>query len=222
MACDVSPVAMFLLLDAFYTFECYTFSESYGTKEHSGNQILMWWVEIKPPGILSSLCTQTGPWSDTFSYNKKEFTRGLLFGYGLCMAIYEKRTWLEAKRACGCCTTFVTVGADFFLLLLFVTVGADIQLVLQHQRLGLPSADSRSPSLGQNPSQECAPRGFSGRLLASYHWRFSKSADLHLLTNLTCWPDHFPHCSWPCGTFLTHRGTPASLLCSLLPKISKM
>ena len=28
----------------------------------------MWWVEIKPPGILSSLCTQTGPWSDTFSY----------------------------------------------------------------------------------------------------------------------------------------------------------
>ena len=34
-------------------------------------------------------------------YYKKEFTRGLLFGYGLCMAIYEEITWLEAKRACG-------------------------------------------------------------------------------------------------------------------------
>ena len=28
----------------------------------------MSWVEIKPPGILSSLRTQTGPQSDTFSY----------------------------------------------------------------------------------------------------------------------------------------------------------
>ena len=51
-----------------FTHGCYTFSESYGTKEHSGNQILMSWVEIKLPGILSSLRTQTGPWSDTFSY----------------------------------------------------------------------------------------------------------------------------------------------------------
>ena len=59
---------MFLLLDAFKTCECYTYSESYGTKEHSGNQRLMSFVEIKPPGILSSLRTQTGPWSDTFSY----------------------------------------------------------------------------------------------------------------------------------------------------------
>ena len=140
-------------------------------------------------------------------YSTKEFIRCLWFCYCLCLAIYEKRTWLGAKHACGRCTTFVTVGVD-------------IPLVLQHQRLGLPSEDSRSPSLGQNPSQEFSPRGFLGRLLASCDWRFSKSADLHLLTNLTCWPDHFPHCSWPCGTFLTHRGTLASLLCSLLPSIS--
>ena len=29
----------------------------------------MSWVEIKSPGILSSLRTQTGPWSDTLSYD---------------------------------------------------------------------------------------------------------------------------------------------------------
>ena len=34
-------------------------------------------------------------------YYKKEFTSGLLFGYSLWMVIYEKRTWLEAKYACG-------------------------------------------------------------------------------------------------------------------------
>ena len=58
------------MLGAFWTYECYIYSESYGTKEHSGNKILMLWVEIKPPGIFSSLRTQTGPWSDTFSYHR--------------------------------------------------------------------------------------------------------------------------------------------------------
>ena len=37
------------------------YSESYGSKEHSGNLILISWVEMKTPGILSSLRTQTGP-----------------------------------------------------------------------------------------------------------------------------------------------------------------
>ena len=59
---------IFLLSDAFSTYKCYTYSESYGSKEHSGNLISVSWVEIKTPGILSSLRTQTGPWSDTFSY----------------------------------------------------------------------------------------------------------------------------------------------------------
>ena len=59
---------IFLLSDAFSTYKCYTYSESFGSKEHSGNLISVSWVEIKTPGIFSSLRTQTGPWSDTFSY----------------------------------------------------------------------------------------------------------------------------------------------------------
>ena len=52
---------IFLLSDAFSTYKCYTYSESYGSKEHSGNLISVSWVEIKTPGILSSLRTQTEP-----------------------------------------------------------------------------------------------------------------------------------------------------------------
>ena len=54
-------VVIFLLSDAFCTYKCYTYSESYGSEEHSGNLILMSWVEIKTPGILSSIGTQTRP-----------------------------------------------------------------------------------------------------------------------------------------------------------------
>ena len=61
-------IIIFLLPDAFCTYKCYTYSESYGSKEHSGNLTLMSWVKIKLKGILSSLRTQIGPWSDTFSY----------------------------------------------------------------------------------------------------------------------------------------------------------
>ena len=43
------------------TYKCYTYSESYGSEEHFGNLTLMTWVEMKTPGILSSLRTQTGP-----------------------------------------------------------------------------------------------------------------------------------------------------------------
>ena len=52
---------IFLLSDAFSTYKCYTYSESYGSKEHSGNLMSVSRVEIKTPGILSSLWTQTGP-----------------------------------------------------------------------------------------------------------------------------------------------------------------
>ena len=61
-------IVIFLLSDAFCTYKCYTYSESYGSKEYSDNLKLMSWVEMKTPGILSSKRTQTGPWSDTFSY----------------------------------------------------------------------------------------------------------------------------------------------------------
>ena len=37
---------IFLLSDAFSTYKCYTYSESYGSKEHSGNPTFMSWVEI--------------------------------------------------------------------------------------------------------------------------------------------------------------------------------
>ena len=45
----------FLLSDAFCTYKCYTYSESYGSKEHSSNLTLRSWVEIKTPVILSDL-----------------------------------------------------------------------------------------------------------------------------------------------------------------------
>ena len=49
-------------------FACHTFSESCVTKEDDGNEKMILGVDLKPPGILSSLCTQTGPLSDTASY----------------------------------------------------------------------------------------------------------------------------------------------------------
>ena len=52
---------IFLLSDAFSTYKCYTYSESYGSKEYSDNLKIMSWVEMKAPGILSSKRTQTGP-----------------------------------------------------------------------------------------------------------------------------------------------------------------
>ena len=60
-------IVIFLLSNAFCTYKCYTYSESYGSKKHSGNITFSSWVEMKTPGILSSLRTQTGPWSDTIS-----------------------------------------------------------------------------------------------------------------------------------------------------------
>ena len=58
---DFIAKSSFFYVYTFCLYECYIYSESYGTKEHSGNQILMLWVEIKLPGIFSELRTQTGP-----------------------------------------------------------------------------------------------------------------------------------------------------------------
>ena len=49
-------------------YKCYTFSESYGSRETRGIKSSISKFYIKAGGILSSLWTQTGPWSDTASY----------------------------------------------------------------------------------------------------------------------------------------------------------
>ena len=49
-------------------YKCYTFSESYGSRETRGIKSSISKFDIEARGILSSLWTQTGPWSDTASY----------------------------------------------------------------------------------------------------------------------------------------------------------
>ena len=49
-------------------YKCYTFSESYGSRETRGIKSSTSKFDIEAGGILSSLWTQTGPWSDTASY----------------------------------------------------------------------------------------------------------------------------------------------------------
>ena len=55
-------------------YRCYTFSESYGSRETRDIKSSTSKFDIEARGILSSLSTQTGPWSDTASYvgNKRE------------------------------------------------------------------------------------------------------------------------------------------------------
>ena len=49
-------------------YKCYTFSESYGSRETRDIKSSTSKFDIEAGGILSSLWTQTGPWSDTASY----------------------------------------------------------------------------------------------------------------------------------------------------------
>ena len=49
-------------------YKCYTFSESYGSRETREIKISTSKFDLEARGILSSLWTQTGPWSDTASY----------------------------------------------------------------------------------------------------------------------------------------------------------
>ena len=49
-------------------YKCYTFSESCGSRETREIKISTSKFDLEAPGILSSLWTQTGPWSDTASY----------------------------------------------------------------------------------------------------------------------------------------------------------
>ena len=49
-------------------YKCYIFSESYGSRETREIKISTSKFDLEARGILSSLWTQTGPWSDTASY----------------------------------------------------------------------------------------------------------------------------------------------------------
>ena len=49
-------------------YKCYTFSESCGSRETKEIKISTSKFDLEARGILSSLWTQTGPWSDTASY----------------------------------------------------------------------------------------------------------------------------------------------------------
>ena len=51
-------------------YKCYTFSESYGSRETREIKISTSKFDLEAQGILSPLWTQTGPWSDTASYEK--------------------------------------------------------------------------------------------------------------------------------------------------------
>ena len=66
--------------------------------------------EIKPPGILSSLRTQTGPWSDTFSYVMLMMIMFLLMvkseamvELGVCSAITRSRQACAPHCKYGVC-----------------------------------------------------------------------------------------------------------------------
>ena len=48
-------------------YKCYIFSESYGSRETREIKISTSKFDLEARGILSSLWTQTGPWSDTAS-----------------------------------------------------------------------------------------------------------------------------------------------------------
>ena len=50
-------------------YKCYTFSESYGSRETREIKISTSKFDLEAQGILSPLWTQTGPWSDTASYS---------------------------------------------------------------------------------------------------------------------------------------------------------
>ena len=51
-------------------YKCYTFSESYGSRETREIKISTSKFDLEARGILSSLWTQTRPWSDTASYDE--------------------------------------------------------------------------------------------------------------------------------------------------------
>ena len=68
-----SKITIFSRYPSFSPFErpdaykCYTFSESYGSRETRDIKSSTSKFDIEAGGILSSLWTQTGPWSDTAS-----------------------------------------------------------------------------------------------------------------------------------------------------------
>ena len=53
-------------------YKCYTFSESYGSRETREIKISTSKFDLEAQGILSPLWTQTGPWSDTASYHLQQ------------------------------------------------------------------------------------------------------------------------------------------------------
>ena len=106
-------IVIFLLSDAFCTYKCYTYSESYGSKEHSGNLTLMSGVEIKTPGILSSLRTQTGPWSDTFSYGLEQCHEMSWMDIGLCLIFKGEIIFCtHSRRAAAAVSVFVKLNRN--------------------------------------------------------------------------------------------------------------
>ena len=60
-------------------YKSYTFSESYGSRETREIKISTSKFDLEARGILSSLWTQTGPWSDTASYGGVSMTIHIVF-----------------------------------------------------------------------------------------------------------------------------------------------
>ena len=76
-----------------YTYNCYTYSESYGSKEHSGNLTLMSLIEIKTPGISSSLRTQTGSSHMRIIWGN--------FYYFCCCIVFSNQFYIDATLSIG-------------------------------------------------------------------------------------------------------------------------
>ena len=84
-------------------YKCYTFSESYGSRETREIKISTSKFDLEAQGILSPLWTQTGPWSDTASYqnidtlsfDKKDFEE---FRIETRLKIVLRRWWWWRTR----------------------------------------------------------------------------------------------------------------------------
>ena len=76
-------------------YKCYIFSESYGSRETREIKISTSKFDLEARGILSSLWTQTGPWSDTASYLIQSWRHDLLTS---CYSINIKPTALFWDR----------------------------------------------------------------------------------------------------------------------------
>ena len=87
-------------------YKCYTFSESYGSRETREIKILTSKFDLEARGILSSLWTQTGPWSDTVSY--AQFQNHLQW-HLKTMKLLEKNTYLAKNTRSSFCLIIVFV-----------------------------------------------------------------------------------------------------------------